>query len=587
MPTNTYFGDVLTTGNTTAQQNVTVQGAYAYFNSNLGSKTDQVASIGGATPWQSVYLTGANVTTTNVTTIPGQIGIGTSTGIGATLQVQGNVYSTNAITVPNVFATNQNVTTLNTLAIFGQSNVGIGTAASLRSVLHVEGNAYVSNAVITTNITATGTTNTTTLNTLAIFGQSNVGVGTSTNLGAQLQVQGNVYISNALVTTNIVASGNILYGEDLTNRYPHLLPTPANSAFIQNWISATCNAASQPSDGWWVTAPVAVFGNVVSGPKGSNDYCGGVMLPDGRVLFVPSSASNVGIFNPADRTFTAVSPVGLSSGANKYRGGVLAPNGNVIFVPFQTNNVGVYNPVTSVFSNIGPYNVVTNGFEGGVLARNGKVILVPRESANIGIFDHTALTMSNLAIQGTNQTGFIGGVLLPNGNVALIPANSRNVGMLAADQSSFSNVGPFFTTGSSKFIGGTLAPNGNVIMTPGFLTSANVAIFNPTNSTCSNVQTGVAGGSGAFQGAALLPSGNVIFAPCAASNIGTFDPVALTYSNLTVGGLGTAANKFYGATLIPDGKVVFTPMAVQNVCTLGTFAQAPPEFCLSPYFNKF
>lgn len=538
MPTNTYFGDVLITGNMTAQQNVTVQGAYAYFNSNLGTITNQTGNIGTTgTPWQSVYLTGANVTTTNVTTIPGQVGIGTSTGIGATLQVQGNVWTSNSLVTTNVLVTNANLTTMNVSSIVSPSGF--------------------------------------------------LGVGTSTPSGTSLYVLGNSYASNALVTTNIVASGNILYGEDITNRYPHLLPTPANSALIQTWISATCNAASQPSVGWWVTAPVPVFGNVVSGPIGSNDYCGGVMLPDGRVLFVPSSASNVGFFNPADRTFTAVSPAGLSSGANKYRGGVLAPNGNVIFVPFQTNNVGVYNPVTSAFSNIGPYNVGTNGFEGGVLARNGKVILVPRESANIGIFDHTALTMSNLAIQGTNQTGFIGGVLLPNGNVAFIPANSRNVGMLAADQSSFSNVGPFFTTGSSKFLGGTLAPNGNVIMTPGFLTSANVAIFNPTNSTCSNVRTGVAGGSGAFQGAALLPSGNVIFAPCAASNIGTFDPVALTYSNLTVGGLGTAANKFYGATLIPDGKVVFTPMAVQNVCTLGTFAPAPPEFCLSPYFNRF
>jgi hypothetical protein len=464
------------------------------------------------------------------------------------------------------------------------SNIGIGALPGTTN-LYVVGNAFFTNALTTSNILTTNVNVSGTSNILTLIATSNIGIGTNPGT-TNLYVQGNVFVSNALVTTNIIA-GNMLYGRDLTKSYPHLVPDSTNAASIQNWISTTCNIASKPRPSYWSTSQEPAYGNVVGGPQNDDDYSGGVYLPDGRVLFVPHDASNVGFFNPVNGTFTTVSAAGISTAGAKFRGGVLVPNGNVIFVPQSSANVGVYNPVSSKFSNIGRYNVGTNGFESGVLARNGKVIFIPHDSPNVGIFDYTTLTMSNLAIQGTNQNGFTGGVLLPNGNVAFIPAYSRNVGMLSADQSTFSNIGPFFTaTASTKFTGGTLAPDGNVIMTPGFLASANVAVFNPTNSTCSNVRTNVVGTDGAFQGAALLPSGNIIFAPCTSRNIGTFDPVLLTYSNLNVVGLSNQIRKFYGATLIPDGRVVFTPMRRPNVCVLSTFVTAPPEFCLSPYFNK-
>lgn len=599
MPVATNFGDALTQGNAVFQQNLFVQGSTAVFSGNITSSTSTVRLANSTTQYASLYSAGATITTLNVS---GSANI-TSTGVFTNLVSTVNVVSTN-------FSSNDTFTgnLINTSTLVASSNIGVGTApVPMGANLIISGNLWAPN-IFSTNIFSTNL-NATTANIFSVFGVVNTpttlvgnlyasnGVTSVTVLAAGLVNATTVNVTTLITNedfsvdnysgANLVITGNITYSEDLMNRGPWLLPSAANAAAIQAWISTTCNAASIPTRAHWAGGS-PVFSNVTSGPLAGNEYCGGVLLPDGRVLFVPSSASNVGFFNPADSSFSTIVPAGLTSAVNKYRGGVLAPNGNVIFVPFQTSNVGVFNPMTSVFSNIGPFNVGINGFESGVLARNGKVIFVPRESANVGIFDHTTLTMSNLAVQGANQTGFLGGVLLPNGNVAFIPGNSRNVGMLAADQSSFSNVGPFFTSGSSKFVGGVLAPNGNVIMTPGFSTLANVGIFNPANSTCSNVQTRVAGGAGAFQGAALIPTGNIVFAPCVTGNVGMFDPATLTYSNLTVGSLNsTTQNKFYGATLIPDGRVVFTPMAVQNVCTLSGVAPAPVEFCLSPYFNKF
>jgi hypothetical protein len=92
-----------------------------------------------------------------------------------------------------------------------------------------------------------------------------------------------------------------------------------------------------------------------------------------------------------------------------------------------------------------------------------------------------------------------------------------------------------------------------------------------------------------FGGACLLPSGNIIFAQAqtitanvGSSNVGMFDPNVLSYSNSSRSG-----GNFSGASLLPSGQVVFCPSGSANVGILSTMTPAPPEMCLSPYFNKF
>ena len=92
-------------------------------------------------------------------------------------------------------------------------------------------------------------------------------------------------------------------------------------------------------------------------------------------------------------------------------------------------------------------------------------------------------------------------------------------------------------------------------------------------------------GSLAFSGGVLLPTGNVVFVPKNSSNVGMFDPVAQTYSNLV--SVGATAGKYSGGTLLPDGRVIMAQYNASNVGILNTSTPASLEFCRSPYFNKF
>jgi hypothetical protein len=511
-----------------------------------------------------------NATTTNTTTLIITSAFNIGGASGANLTVTGNIWVSNALTATNVFTTNINATSINT------------TSANITTLNTVSLNF--------------GTLNVTTLNTTSIYGQSgSVGINTSTNLGATLQVQGNVYASNALTSTNLIVSGTIYYNEDLFKRGPYLTPNVANAVTIQAWISATCNAASQPSKSWWATSSNPVYGNIVAGPSGSSAFAGSVLLPDGRVLFVPQNASNVGFFTPATGAYSNVVVPGISAATNKFRGGVLVPNGNVVFIPWNNSNVGLYNPVANVYSNIQVGAAAAGSgfrFQGGVLSPTGNVVMVPRDSANIGIFNPTTLAMTNVGpIAGQGLSLFGSGVLLPSGNVVMSPMGaSGNIGMYNTallTTAAFTNVGPI--TSTLTWESSVLSPNGNVIFPPS--TSTNVVVYNPTFVSSpiaaggySNIQLGAIGGTNYFQGGTLLPSGNVIFAPADASNVGMFDPGTLTYSNCAL--VSTATGKFFGCTLVPDGRVVFCPASSANVGVLNTMVPAGKEFCMSPFFNK-
>ena len=536
----------------------------------------------------TVYATTSmNITTLNTTSIygtSGSVGIGTTLP-SAALQVQGNMYATNAISTTNILATTLNTTVINTASIFGVSGlVGVG-GTPLGSTLDVSGNIYASNAITTPSIIST-TSNITTLNTTSIYSTA-VGVGINTTAtGAGLMVGGNLFASNTITGTNIIATGTIYYGEDLFKRSPYLTANVANATTIQSWISATCNAADQPASFWAVSGAPA-YGNVAAGPQGSSDYHGSVLLPDGRVLFVPRNASNVGIFNPATGLFSSVTPTGLAATADKFAGGVLLPNGNVVFVPYQSANIGMYNPLALTYSNIltvaAPSATL---FKGGVLAPNGNVIFAPQSSGNVGVFNPTLGTYSNLGPLGISGTAFSGAVLLPTGNVVFVPASSANIGMYntysMTAATAYINIGPIPASG---YDGGVLAPNGNVIFIQN--TASNVGVYNPSillGSGLSNVgPTNV--GAGAFAGGCLGPSGNVVFAPYATGNVGLFDPTGLVYTNVYQSTAGST--KFTGATQLPDGRVVFCPYGASNVGLLNTMVPVGPEFCLAPYFNKY
>jgi hypothetical protein len=113
---------------------------------------------------------------------------------------------------------------------------------------------------------------------------------------------------------------------------------------------------------------VDISGTISSGDK----YRGGVLLPSGNVVFVPSNPAKVGIFDPVADTFTLVGAT-VSGG---YIGGVLLPSCKVVFVPFSANNIGVFDPATLAVSTVDIFWGVYK-YEGGVLLPSGMVVFVP------------------------------------------------------------------------------------------------------------------------------------------------------------------------------------------------------------------
>ena len=636
---NTYVSNGLVTPNVSASlANVTFMNVQTLvYNQNLGIGTQPGLANLSVAGWinvtnsivtTNVYTVQANAQSLNVQSIwglSGSVGIGTSAPLGTTLYVQGNVWASNALTAPNILsnvsntvlanvqtlvvqgftglggalasgptlnvlgnvqvsnalttqnlvASLANLTSANLLTVTIPGNLGVGGALASGPTLNVLGNVQVSNALTTQNlITALANIQTLNAQTLSFSFPANIGIGTSVLPGgANLYVIGNVVVSNALTAQNVL-TGTLYYGEDLFRRGPYLLPSGSNAATIQNWISATCNAASQPTRSWWATSPAPSFGNVASGPKGNSDYWGGVLLPDGRVLFVPQVASNVGYFNPATGLFSS-GPFGATPG---FRGGVLVPSGNVVLVPYTSANAVVLNPLSGAFTNV----PCGGSFQGGCLIPSGNVAFFPKGSSNIGVLNPVRLTFSNAGPCGSFGGG---GTLLPNGNVAVCPSATGNIGLwnsstvgypLAAG--AFTNVGPVQAQCESAVLG----PNGNVAFFP--WSGQNVVVWSGATGypLATGAYTNVACGA-VLEGATLLPSGNVICAGWTlGSNVGTFDPVQLVFSNLTGTGSGYA-----GATLLPDGRVVFTPATSANVGVLDTQVPVDPAFCLSPLFNKF
>ena len=122
------------------------------------------------------------------------------------------------------------------------------------------------------------------------------------------------------------------------------------------------------------------------------------LAPNGNVIFAPSSATNVVVYNPA----IVSSPIGVGGfsnvpmgfgtlgGGNYFQGSALLPSGNVVFCPADASNVGMFDPVALQYSNCVSVGVLTGKFFGCTLVPDGRVVFTPAASANVGVLSTLA-----------------------------------------------------------------------------------------------------------------------------------------------------------------------------------------------------
>jgi len=411
---------------------------------------------------------------------------------------------------------------------------------------------------------------------------------------------------------------------------------PSDHAYPPSYTTRTL----LPVKGYHAGSPgfvnVDISANTVSFLWGSGEFRGGVLAPNGKVVFVSHSAQIVGVFDPATNAFSGVDIPVIGRNyldSSKYSGGALAPNGKIYFVPYRAKNVGVCDPVTSAFSVVDlpgrstsedddfgydGFGAYSGGlYSGGVLGPNGKIYFVPFEADNVGVFDPATDAFSVVDVSGTGWFTlgkYSGGVLAPNGKIYFVPHDTNNVGVFDPATNKFSVVDiparGWFDL--EKYSGGVLSPDGRIIFAP--TRGRRVGVFDPVTNTLSSI--GISKDVDMFDfdwdptdqnyhGGVQAPNGKIYFLPHDGNAVGIFDPAtksftavkayrSSSFSDLVLG----SHPRYAEGVLAPDGKVVLVPNQAQNVGVVNTGNSTPAYTVsggipkewwalLSPFFNKF
>ena len=317
----------------------------------------------------------------------------------------------------------------------------------------------------------------------------------------------------------------------------------------------------------------------VSGFPGSDAYRGGVLMEDGRVFCVPSSATSALIYDPATDTLSTVTGF---PGSYAYFGGVLLPDGRVFCVPLSATSASIYDPSTDSVSTV-PGFPGGYAYTGGVLMADGRVFCVPRNATSARIYDPVSNSVST--VPGfSGSAAYIGGVLMTDGRVFCVPHNATSASIYDPVSDSVSTVSGF--PGNVAYYGGVLMADGRVFCVPYGATSA--SIYDPVSNTVSTVPGFP--GNNAYIGGVLMADGRVFCVPINNTSASIYDPVSNIVSTVT----GFPGSYDYiGGVLMEDGRVFCVPFNATSARIFDPESTVSRPFTVSdivtrsPFLNKF
>jgi len=175
-------------------------------------------------------------------------------------------------------------------------------------------------------------------------------------------------------------------------------------------------------------------------------WSGCTLTASGKVVCMPGSIVNPGIFDPIANTFTLGT---ILSPNQPLCGGVLLHTDEVLGVPLYLSSspspnqltIPIYNYNTDTFRNVVvsfPYTAGENvGFQGGAVMPDGTVVLAPSSGAPeyIGLFNQFTNTISyikttvNMPIGTPYSKEFFGASLLMDGRMLLCPSQAGGAGV--------------------------------------------------------------------------------------------------------------------------------------------------------------
>jgi hypothetical protein len=420
------------------------------------------------------------------------------------------------------------------------------------------------------------------------------------NGSCNLIIQGDVLVTGSILAQNFNSGGGAGGGVTTSNvdYGAYLIPNITNNADISQWFK---NSTFYNKPIYKNILQYNIYSLTLDQKQynplqnTSNNYNGGILVNDGRIVLVPRSAKNIGIFNPSINIYSKITVNNIGNDA--YSGGTLLPNGNVLFTPYSASNVGIFNPYTNTFtSNVATFgnNVFTDSaYKGSILLPSNDVLFVPYLNSNMSVYNTTQNITSNIGITLSGNAPYYDGcAMTPNGTVILVPSSS-NIGILNTNVTPyiFTSISPAgFTISPQQFSGGVLLNDGRVLFVPN--SSSNLGIFNPVSlSYTSNSIIDIIGSPPPsppyFSGGVLLSDGRVVLVPYNSSNVGLFDPANNNIRSISDTVIGGSSN-YTGGVLMQDGRVLLVPAYNSNMAIIsGNNIKAPIEFCTHRFFNKF
>ncbi len=363
------------------------------------------------------------------------------------------------------------------------------------------------------------------------------------------------------------------------------LSAPFNATTAWRSLSAYINQVDNTN----TVSPSSVYCENFGSAPGTNATIGACLAPNGKIYFIPHSASTVGyLINPNNNQLGTYNLLAYTSSAAAIANtGVLAPNGFIYLVPATVGYAAYINPQNDTLRTFGlNYGTTTsNKWYGGVLAPNGKIYCAPHNASTMLIIDpsnDTTTTLANYPGTGTwnGSQKFSGAVLSPNGQVYF---SGLTVNILAKINPNDNTVTTFSIKGSNG--GMTLAPNGKIYAIP--YDATNFSVIDPSNDTITTFATCV--GSNMYEGGVLAPNGKIYCLSLLATIGRIIDPSNNTVTTITGGGFIGGSGNYTGGVLAPNGKIYFAPYDATsflclNVPSNNNFNQ---NVCLSPFFNKY
>ena len=393
-------------------------------------------------------------------------------------------------------------------------------------------------------------------------------------------LSGNLIFSRVTAYQNdIVTDSTISYGKDLIKSnygnvasYSNVLPIQTSLAYYYSNV-----VTRQP---WWSTTSSPNVSYMYT--EGQTGFSAGVLLPDGKVVMVPSTSRSIGIYDTKTNIFSNALPSGLTALASGWgwNSGVLLQNSNVAFIPGSNNYIGIYDPYRNAIS-LGPFISTTDAFRGGVLLPNGNVLCIPYNTFVFTEFnpDDPGAAVRNASIGGPGNSPYLwSGTLMPNGNVICAP-HSGNFVIYDYRQALPSKTTDLNVVFFNKHTGSVLLPSGNVLCVPG-ASGYRLAQVSPAGVYSNAVST--VSGTGNYQGACILGNGKVLFGPGTGTNIGVYDIYTDTIATVPI-------ESGYGVPIaLPDGRAILPPRtSLYGVAIVSGVTQINEHLPTSSYFNKF